>query len=117
MLLRLASAPANRSRSSGAARGRTTRMIFKRSRYEREGVYQVTGLSGQPVSALKIRLIPPTPAGFLHTFTADERLDLLAAHFYQNPEKFWLIADANTELDPEELLEPGRQLRIPPDRI
>lgn len=91
-------------------------MIFKGSRYEKVGVYQVTTESGQIVNALAIRFIPPTPAGYLHTFTSDERLDLLAFTFYRNPEKFWLIADANTEMDPDDLLEPGRQLRIPPDR-
>ncbi|HUZ03391.1 MAG TPA: hypothetical protein VMU89_23855 [Thermomicrobiaceae bacterium] len=91
-------------------------MIFKGSRYERVGVYQVTGPDGQPVLALQTRFIPPTPAGYRHTFSADERLDLLAYRFYGNPEKFWLIADANTEMDPDDLLEPGRQLSIPPDR-
>jgi nucleoid-associated protein YgaU len=91
-------------------------MIFKGSRYEQVGIYQVVGPDGRAVTALKIRFIPPTPAGFLHTFRADERLDILAYNFYRNPEKFWLIADANDELDPEDLLEPGRQLRIPPDR-
>ena len=91
-------------------------MIFKGSRYEMVGVYEETDANGQTVRALKIRFIPPTPAGFLHTFTADERLDLLAFQFYRNPEKFWLIADANTEMDPDDLLVPGRQLRIPPDR-
>jgi hypothetical protein len=92
-------------------------MIFKGSRYETVGIYQVADAQGRTVSALKIRFIPPTPAGYLHTFTADERLDILAYNFYRNPEKFWLIADANTEMDPDKLLEPGRQLRIPPDRI
>jgi nucleoid-associated protein YgaU len=92
-------------------------MIFKGSRYETVGIYQVADARGRTVSALKIRFIPPTPAGYLHTFTADERLDILAYNFYRNPEKFWLIADANDEMDPEDLLEPGRQLRIPPDRI
>ena len=91
-------------------------MIFKGSRYERTGAYAVTTPDGRRVTALKIRFIPATPAGFLHTFTADERLDLLAFEFYGNPEKFWLIADANTAMDPDDLLEPGRQLRIPPDR-
>jgi nucleoid-associated protein YgaU len=91
-------------------------MIFKGSRYEKTGVYQVTTASGQTVNALKIRFIPATPAGYLHTITADQRLDILAYNFYRNPEKFWLIADANTDMDPEDLLEPGRQLRIPPDR-
>jgi cupin superfamily acireductone dioxygenase involved in methionine salvage len=90
-------------------------MIFKGSRYQNTGSYRVT-LNGKEKSALKIRFIPATPAGFYHTFTADERLDILAYRFYRNPEKFWLIADANTEMDPEDLLEPGRQLLIPPDK-
>lgn len=91
-------------------------MIFKGSRYEKVPVYQITDRSGQIITVLGIRFIPPTPAGFLHTFKADERLDMLAYNFYRNPEKFWLIADANTEMDPDDLLEPGRLLRIPPDR-
>ncbi len=90
-------------------------MIFKGSRYQNIGSYQVN-LSGRTVSALLMRFIPSTPAGFYHTFTADERLDILAYRFYRNPEKFWLIADANTEMDPEDLLEPGSQLLIPPDK-
>lgn len=91
-------------------------MILKGSRYEKTAVRQVTGPKGQPVTALSIRFIPERKAGFLHTLKADDRLDLLAFRFYRNPEKFWLIADANNEMDPEDLLEPGRQLRIPPDR-
>jgi nucleoid-associated protein YgaU len=91
-------------------------MIFKGSRYEKVGIYQAHTADGRTVPALRIRFIPPTPAGYLHTFRADERLDLLAFHFYRNPERFWLIADANAEMDPEELERPGRQLRIPPDR-
>lgn len=91
-------------------------MIFKGSRYEKVGTYQVTGPNGQTMTALAIRFIPPTPAGYRHTFSAADRLDLLAYTFYRNPEKFWLIADANTEMDPDDLLVPGRQLLIPPDR-
>jgi len=90
-------------------------VIFKGSRYAKTSVYDVVLPNGQDVKALLIRFIPNTPAGFLHTFTADERLDLLAFRFYRNPEKFWLIADANTEMDPEDLSKPGRVLRIPPD--
>ena len=91
-------------------------MIFKGSRYEDVGVYAVTTPTGQQVTALRIRFIPLTPAGYLHTFTAGERLDLLGYRFYRNPEKFWRIADANVEIDPDDLLVPGRQIRIPPDR-
>jgi nucleoid-associated protein YgaU len=91
-------------------------MIFKGSRYQDTGTYQVTDATGRMTAALKIRFIPPAPAGYYHTFTADQRLDLVAYKFYRNPEKFWLIADANNQMDPEDLLEPGRQLLIPPDR-
>jgi hypothetical protein len=92
-------------------------MIFKGSRYQNVGVYTATGPFGQTVTALRIRFIPDTPAGFVQTFSADQRLDLIANQYYLNPEKFWLIADANDAMDPEDLLDPGRQLLIPPDRI
>ena len=91
-------------------------MIFKGSRYQGVKVYTVTGPGGQSVAAFAIRYIPATPAGFYHTFTGDQRLDLIANQYYRDPQKFWLIADANTAMDPEDLLEPGRQLLIPPDR-
>ncbi len=91
-------------------------MIAKGSRYEKVGVYEAKDADGDTVKALKIRFIPTTPAGYLHTFKQGERLDTLAFNFYRNPEKFWLIADANTETDPDDLLDPGRQLRIPPDQ-
>lgn len=91
-------------------------MIFKGSRYDQVKTYQVTGPTGQTVTVFGIRFVRPTPAGFQHACTAADRLDLLAFKFYRNPEKFWLIADANTEMDPDDLLEPGRRLWIPPDR-
>ena len=91
-------------------------MIFKGSRYTNVGVYKATDATGRTVTALNIRFISTPPAGYLHTFTNDERLDLLAYRFYGNPEKFWLIADANAAMDPEDLAEPGNRLLIPPDR-
>ncbi len=91
-------------------------MIFKGSRYEKVKTWAGIDARGRVVQALGLRFVPPTPAGFVHTFSGDERLDLIAARYYRNPEKFWLIADANDEMDPEDLLEPGRQLLIPPDR-
>jgi hypothetical protein len=91
-------------------------VIFKGSRYAKVPMLQRTGPDGRTVSYLAIRFIPPVPAGYRHTFKAHERLDILAYNFYRNPEKFWLIADANTEMDPEDLLVPGEQLLIPPDR-
>lgn len=92
-------------------------MIFKGSRYEGVGTYQATDADGRTVTALRTRAIPPTPAGYVHTVQAGDRLDLLAYQFYRNPEKFWRIADANPPLDPEELLDPGRSVLVPPDRV
>jgi nucleoid-associated protein YgaU len=89
-------------------------MIFKGSRYQNVSTYQALDRFGRAVSALKIRFIPTTPAAYPHTVTGDQRMDLIAYKYYQNPEKFWLIADANSEMDPEDLLVPGRQLLIPP---
>ena len=90
-------------------------MIFKSSRYASTGVYDVRTPDGQIVRALRIREIPARPAGFVHRFHDSDRLDLLAFRFYRNPEKFWLIADANTQMDPEDLTQPGRLVLIPPD--
>ncbi|HYK05709.1 MAG TPA: hypothetical protein VE974_28425 [Thermoanaerobaculia bacterium] len=91
-------------------------MIFKGSRYENVPVLTIEVEPGRTESYLAMRTAPPTLAGYHHTFRADERLDLLAFRFYRNAEKFWRIADANDEMDPEELLEPGRQILIPPDQ-
>jgi len=91
-------------------------MIFKGSRYADVKTYIVSGPGGRTVTALGIRLIPATPAGFFVSASAAQRLDHFAFNFYRNPEKFWLIADANTEMDAEDLLEPGAQLLIPPDK-
>jgi len=91
-------------------------MIFKGSRYERTGTYTVIDADGRQVTAIRTRIVPPTPAGFLHTFTGDERLDLVAYTYYHDPEKYWLICDANAVMDLEDLAQPGQKLLIPPDR-
>lgn len=91
-------------------------MIVKGSRYEKVPTYEVQSPDGRAVRVLGIRRVPRPSAGFVHTVGAEDRLDLLAFTFYGNPEKFWLIADANDAADPEDLLEPGRRLQIPPDR-
>ena len=91
-------------------------MIFKGSRYENLDTVQATDANGRTVTALKTRVIPKTPATYQHTFIVGDRLDLIAFRFYGNAEKFWRIADANTEMDAEDLLVPGRKLLIPPDK-
>lgn len=92
-------------------------MIFKGSRYEKLAPLAVTVTTpdGRQHAALPIRFPPDTPAGYQHVTVAGDRLDLLAYHYYRDPQRFWLIADANPAMDPEELLTEGGQILVPPD--
>ena len=91
-------------------------MIFRGSRYEAlaRTPLVVESDDGRQHAALAIRFIPHTPATYRHTIAAGERLDLLAHRYYGDPERFWAIADANGEIDPEDLLEVGRRILVPP---
>jgi hypothetical protein len=92
-------------------------VILPGSRYQATPAYQGLDADGHPFTALSIRILAATPAGYLHTAVAGDRLDLLAFGFYDNPEKSWLIADANTAMDPVELLVPGHLVAVPPDQV
>ena len=86
-------------------------MIFKGSRYPgRQCLYGDMSQWPRPWPHQGIRFIPPRRPAIFTPSAADRAARLLANKYYRNPEKFWLIADANTEMDPEDLLEPGRQL-------
>jgi nucleoid-associated protein YgaU len=76
----------------------------------------VTPPDGGP-RTLARRRVPSTPGALEHVVMEGERLDQLAARFYGDPRKWWLIADANPEeLDPRQLLRPGRRIRVPRDQ-
>ena len=47
-----------------------------------------------------------------HRVTADERLDLIAFLYTNDPELFWRLADANEAMNPADLEEAGRYLRL-----
>ena len=43
-----------------------------------------------------------------------DRLDLIAARAFGDPEQFWRVCDANDTMNPSELTqEPGRTVRVP----
>jgi nucleoid-associated protein YgaU len=94
-------------------------MITRSSRYRREAAYESRdpGRAEHPILGLA-----PHTAGELvvrreHRFIQGERLDQLAQRYYGDPLKYWLICDANDAIFPEELLVPGRVLRIPRNRL
>jgi hypothetical protein len=91
-------------------------MIDKRSRYRTTPVLRVPDGLGQEHPLLDLRLIPAAGGVFEHTPTASDRLDHLAWRFYRDPTQFWRICDASDHLDPFDVLQPGRRVRVPPQR-
>ncbi len=71
---------------------------------------------GKTVVYLRRRLVPaPEQFSLLeeHTVLQDERLDNITAKYFEDPQLFWRICDANGALHPEELTETiNRRLRI-----
>jgi hypothetical protein len=91
-------------------------MIDKTSRYAKVPTFAVKDASGEEVTLLELREITNTSGIFSHTPTGAERLDHLANRYYRDPLKFWKIADASDELDPMDIVVPGRKVLIPPNR-
>jgi hypothetical protein len=47
-----------------------------------------------------------------HTFIEGERLDLITARYLSDPAQFWRVCDANNVMQPEELEETNRTIKI-----
>lgn len=89
--------------------------FLKTSRYHEVPTVEATSRDGRPVTAVALRVPPPT-AGEPYRVLEDDRLDLIADRTYDDPTAFWRIADANSELEARRLLEPGREIGVPPTR-
>lgn len=92
-------------------------MYFDNSRYRRTADTQLSDALGATHTLKTVREPVAVETALVYTVRTGDRLDLLAHRFFHDPRKWWLIADANPEwLTLEEMLVPGRQLRIPRDR-
>jgi hypothetical protein len=87
------------------------------SRYYGNAVEQLTLANGTVVAYLSRRIIPQAS---LYTQTQNysvvtgDRVDNLAARFVGDPILFWMIADANTAFEPDDLTaEAGKPIVIP----
>jgi nucleoid-associated protein YgaU len=90
-------------------------MIFPGSRYATTPLVALDESDGRRTLAL--RRAPATPGVLEHVVVGGERLDQLAARFYGDPTRYWLLLDANPDvLNPFALLESGRRIRVPADR-
>jgi nucleoid-associated protein YgaU len=86
------------------------------SRYHDLGTARLIQSDGRVVVYKQRRFIPP--ASRLQSqseavVSEGDRLDLIAARELGDPEHYWRLCDANGAMNPPELIEPGRALRIP----
>jgi nucleoid-associated protein YgaU len=93
-------------------------MVFKGSRYTGTPVIGPEEAEMGGRRSLAMRSIPHTPGALAYAVVEGERLDHLANRFYSEPQKYWLILDANPDvLNPFDLLQTGRRIQIPKNRI
>lgn len=88
-------------------------MFLESSRYNKIKTVDVIMKDGRAVKAVTLRRLP-----FIHgkhtMIKGNERLDIIAQRRYNNPTMFWHIADANTELQANDLVkETGRIIKMP----
>lgn len=88
-------------------------MFLKNSRYY--GLPTVTAVDarGREVQAVELRRLPAT-TGETTTVHGHDQLDVMSYRRYRDGTRFWRIADANTELEANELVRvEGRDIDVP----
>lgn len=95
-------------------------MNAQNGRYAGLDVVRMTaaGPGGTPreIAYTRRRIIPDytdQPVLAEHSVTDGERLDVVTARYAGDPERFWVLCDANVVLSPAELEQSGRVIRIP----
>ena len=79
-------------------------MFLENSRYFSVKALEATVNRGRKVTAIVLRRLPYA-AGTPVTVKGNDRLDIIAQLKYGDSTKFWHIADANTELEANKLVE------------
>ncbi len=83
-------------------------MFLKTSRYYKQKVVEMKGKE-----AVMLRRLPAV-TGNPVMVKGNYRLDIIAQRQYRNPTMFWHIADANSELQANDLIEEaGRIINVP----
>lgn len=82
-------------------------MFDGNSRYITCSIVEGKTIQGGKVVAVKLRRLPYVP-GKLTEAKGTDRLDIMAHRRYKDGTKFWHIADANTELEANRLVERER---------
>jgi hypothetical protein len=88
-------------------------MFNKNSRYYNLEIATGKDIKGRSVRAVKLRYLPAT-TGSETMITASDQLDVMAKNLYRDATRFWHIADANSEMEANELVETtGRVIKVP----
>lgn len=88
-------------------------MFLESSRYARARRDEVKTLDGRAITIVRLRRLPDVE-GRPTTVRECDRLDILAQQAYDDPTRFWHIADANSELRARALdSTPGRAITVP----
>jgi hypothetical protein len=87
------------------------------SRYYGSAVQSLALPDGTPVAYLARRIVPQAStytSAQTYAIVDGDRLDNLAARFLSDPLLYWMICDANSAIDPEELTaQAGRRIAVP----
>ena len=88
-------------------------MFLPNSRYASLKTIAVKLKDGREVQAVTLRRLP-SPTGAPTVVKGTDRLDVMAERQYADGTRYWRIADANTELEANELVrEAGRIIEVP----
>ena len=90
-------------------------MIVRGGRYRQADVYTSNdpGRADYPIAGVRPHQSEVFEIRREHRVAGHERLDTLAQRYFADPLLFYVICDANETIFPEDLLVPGRVLRIP----
>jgi hypothetical protein len=88
-------------------------MFLESSRYFNQKLVDAASSDGKSVKAVSLRRLPAV-SGDARIVKGNDRLDIMAQRQYENPTWFWHIADANTELEANQLVkQPLRVIVVP----
>lgn len=88
--------------------------IYEGSRYSSADLQAIAGADGvHRATVVPTREIVPPSEYNNHRVVEGDRLDTLAAIAYDDPELWWVIADANPTVFYPDDLKPGTLLKIP----
>jgi hypothetical protein len=91
-------------------------MFDSNSRYAAVETTTLHDADGRAIAYIRRRFLPQgsgMPLLVEVVVGQGDRLDLITARTLGDPEAFWRVCDANDALDPGELEQTGRRLRVP----